>query len=115
VWLAQKYRRNGHRSLREVAYLLAYLGFLTRSGKPYGPAAIRKMVQTRISLQQQKVFASWWENTGREQATVAALGLHGLKPAYYRKAIKLRRRVEYHWATAQKRNMKRSCFQWLKE
>ena len=49
VWLAQKYSRTGQRSLREVAHLLARAHLLTRTGKPYGPAAIRKMIQTRLS------------------------------------------------------------------
>jgi hypothetical protein len=59
VALAQNYCFNGlsgRRSLREVAYLLAKKGFLTRSGKPFGPAAIRKMIQTPLSSEQREAL-----------------------------------------------------------
>jgi hypothetical protein len=54
VFLAQKYYGNGQHTLRDVAYALAKEGFLTRSGKPFGPAAIRKMIQTPLSVQQRE-------------------------------------------------------------
>jgi hypothetical protein len=98
VWLAQKYSRNGQRSLREVAHLLAHASYGTRTGKPFGAAAVRKMIQMRVPAEDQKIFASWWEKEGRSELAERVL-----------------QEGEYHWITAVKRNNKRKCFQWLKE
>jgi len=115
VWLAQKYSQGGQRSLREVAYLLAHMGLRTRSGTPYGPAAVRKMLQTQFAPKEQKTLASWWEHEGRAVFAERVLGVQALRPDAYRKAVALKKRAEYHWKTGKKRNTKRTFFQWLIE
>ncbi len=42
----QKPIKSKRRSLRDVSVKLARLGYLTRYGKPYNPAAIKRMVET---------------------------------------------------------------------
>ena len=81
VFLAQKIRAerlmaSRHRSLREIAFLLAKAGHGTRGNasdhgprnirrysRPYGPSAVQKMLATKLSLNRDDTyrFERLWE------------------------------------------------------
>jgi hypothetical protein len=62
IFLARKLYQDGGRPLREVATLLAKAGFRTRTGKPFGPAAVQKMVRSdvRLSTDETRECEQFW-------------------------------------------------------